>query len=180
MSKKPHKEIYFPKNQSILITSKELNDTEIKILKFETQGELFLNVTILQLNYTGNNHSSCGFAGVTLYDIFPKGTFQKICTICHKNNNQEYKYRNKYTRNSSMLLDLYSYKKYSDFILKVLVSTCQCEVKPVNICQLKHNSLSLESKEFSLWKHGCMVLQLDYGPANISLFNPEASEYLIL
>ena len=164
-----YEEIYMEKNHSILVTSKELNDTEMKIIKFETQGDLFLKVTILQLNYTGNNHSSCGYAGITSYDIFSNGTFQKISTICHSNNNQEYKYRNMYTGNSKMLLVLYSYKKYSNFSLELLVSISHCKISRINICQLKHHVFSKESKIFfPVVKQGCMVLQLDY--RNISSF----------
>ena len=163
VSRNPYKEIYMEKNHSVLLTSKELNDTEMKILKFETQGELSLNVTILQLNYTGNNHSSCGYAGITLYDIFSNRTFQEIFTICHSNNYKEYKYRNMYTGNSSMLLVLYSYKKYSDFSLELLVSISECKITRVNICELKHDLLIMESKKFfPVLKQGCMVLQLDY------------------
>ena len=158
-----YKEIYMEKNHSILVTSKELNDTEMKIIKFETQGDLFLKVTILQLNYTGNNHSSCGYAGITSYDIFSNGTFQKISTICHSNNKQEYKYRNMYTGNSKMLLVLYSYKKYSNFSLELLVSISHCKISRINICELKHHVFSKESKIFfPVLKQGCMVLQLDY------------------
>ena len=84
-----------------------------------------------------------------------------------------------YAGNSSLLLVFYSYKKYSDFSLKVLISTCQCEVKAVSICQLEHDSLNLESQDFSIWKQGCMVLQLDYGQANFSIFDSKASKHLI-
>ena len=163
VSRDPYKDIYMEKNHSVLLTSKELNDTEMKIIEFQTQRGLFFNVTILQLNYTGNNHSSCGYAGITSYDIFSNRTFQKISTLCHSNNNQEYKYRNMYTGNSSMLLVLYSYKKYSDFSLELLVSISECKITRVNICKLKHDVLSMESKKFfPVLKEGCMVLQLDY------------------
>ena len=141
----------------------ELNNTEIAIMNIKTQEHSFLNITVHHLEYKGKNHSSCGFAGITSYDIFSNRTFQKISTLCHSNNNQEYKYRNMYTGNSSMLLVLYSYKKYSDFSLELLVSISECKITRVNICKLKHDVLSMESKKFfPVLKEGCMVLQLDY------------------
>ena len=167
-----NKWVYVERNQSTLITSqRELTNAEIKIMKIETEMELFLNITIHQMKYTGSNHSSCGFAGITSYDIIKNGTFNKISNVCHSNNNQEYKYRNIYTQNSVVLLVLYSYKKYSNFSLVFLVSTSSCRAATIDICELEHDPLSLESNRmFSIRKNKCVVLQHDYQQANISLF----------
>ena len=172
MSINVNKWVYVERNQSVLITSQmELTNAEIKIMKIETEMELILNITIHQMNYTGSNHSSCGFAGITSYDIITNRTFKKISTVCHSNNHIEYKYRNIYTENSVVLLDLYSYKKYSNFSLVISVSTSSCKAEAVDICELEHDPLSLESNRmFSIRKNKCVILQYDYRQANISLF----------
>ena len=167
-----HKIFYLKKNHSILITSEnELIDTEVNVVKIETLTELYLNITIHHMNYTGKNHSSCGFAGLTSYDINTNGTFKKISTICHRNNYQECKYRNIYTQNSEMLLVLYSYKQYSKFSLTLSVLTSQCKATTIDICELEHDPFYLESNYFSLFKNqNFVVLQLNYGQGNMSLF----------
>ena len=168
------KQIYMEKNQSILLTSEnELDSTPVQLIKIQTYVELFLNITIHQMENIGNNHSSCGYAGITSYDIKTDGTFKKISTICHGNNYEEYKYRNMYTQNSVVLLVLYAYKKYSNFSLVLSVSISYCKATTINICELEHDPVTLESyRFFSVRKHKCIVLQLDYRQANISLFNP--------
>ena len=96
MSTKMLKETNLQKNNSILVTSEiELNDSEIRMIKMETEAELFYKITINELKYTGIKYSSCGYAGITLYDINRNGSFQKISTVCYSNE-QEYKYRNLY------------------------------------------------------------------------------------
>ena len=98
MSRKTQKDIYVEKNHIQLITCEmELNSTEIAIMNIKTQEHSFLNITVNRMEYKGKNHSSCGFAGVASYDITGNRTFSKISTICHSNNNQEYRYRNIYT-----------------------------------------------------------------------------------
>ena len=175
-----HKEIYV-QNNSVQLTSEELTDNTIQILKIEVKVGLFVNITILQINYTGNNHSSCGLAGVTSYDIIKNGTFKKISTVCHSSNSLEYKYRNIYSQNSVMLLVLYSFKRYSNFTFKLLVSTSKCKATTINICDLKHDPLNLESKKlFFIKRQSCIVLQLDYGQGNISSFNLNKNHLLAL
>ena len=179
MSINVNKWVYVERNQSVLITSqRELINAEIRIMKIETEVELILNITVHQMNYTGRNHSSCGFAGITSYDIITNGTFKKISTVCHSNNDQEYKHRNMYTQNSVVLLVLYSYKKYSNFSLVFSVSTSSCSAATIDICELEHEALSLKSNRiFSIRKNKCVVLQHDYRQANISFFKLRGNEY---
>ena len=171
MSRNKHKTIYPQKNHSILVMSEnKLIDTEVHMIKIETLTKLYLNVTIHQMNYIGKNHSSCGFAGLTSYDIYTNGTFEKISTVCHSNNYQEYTYRSIYTQNSEMLLVLYSYKQYSKFNLTLSVSTSQCKATTINICEFEHDPFHLESNIFFLVNNQkCVVLQLNYGQGNMSL-----------
>ena len=170
ISTKSQKEIYLQKNDSILVTSEiELSDSEIRMIKMETEAELFYKITINELKYTGIKYSSCSYAGITLYDINRNESFQKISTVCYSNE-QEYKYRNIYSQNSLMLLVLYSYKSYSNISLNLSVSTSECKAKTINICELKHDALSLESTSFfTVRKQTCIILQLDYRQGNISL-----------
>ena len=108
---------------------------------------------------------------MTSYDITENRTFSKISTICNSNNNQEYRYRNIYTQKSMVLLVMYSYKKYANFNLTLSVITTQCKATMMNICELLHDPLSLEATSyFSVRKHNCIVLQLEHGDTNISLF----------
>ena len=172
MSMSPQKYIYVEKNHIQLITSEmELNNSEIKIMKIKTEEHSFFNISVNHMEYKGKNHSLCGFAGVTACDITGNGSFSKILTICHNNNNQEYRYRNIYTQNSVILLIIYSYKKYSNFNVTLSVNTTQCKVTMMNICELPHDPLWLESTSyFSIRKHNCIVLQLGHGDTNISFF----------
>ena len=127
-------------------------------------------MTIHQIKYTGRNHSSCGYAGITVYNINENGTFHKIPTMCYINNYQDYEYRNIYTQYPSMLLVLYSYKKYSNISLNVSLSTSYCKPKPIHICELEPEPLSLESTiMFSIKGQSCIVLQLDYIQGNLTL-----------
>ena len=170
VSTKSYKETYVEKNKSILVTSEiELSDSEIRMIKMETEAQLSFKISIYQVKYTGIKYSSCGYAGITLYDINRNGTFQKISTVCYSNE-QEYKYRNMYSQNSLMLLVLYSYKSYSNISLNLSVSTSECKATTINICELKHDALSLESTSFfTVRKQKCIILQLDYRQGNISL-----------
>ena len=171
-----HKEMYVKTNQSVMITSQKLRDTEMHIQKMKTKPWLFFNITIHQIKHTGRNHSSCGYAGITFYDIHKNGTFQKISTLCHSNNNQEYNYRNIYTQYSAMSFVLYSYKKYSNISLNLTVSISHCEAIPINICEQEYDPLNLESNRiFSIKRQSCIVLQLNYAQENVSLFKNKSS-----
>ena len=170
MSTKSKKETYLQKNNSTLVISEiELSDSEIRMIKMETEAQLVFKITINQLKYTDIKYSSCGYAGITFYDINRNGSFQKISTICYSNE-QEYKYRNMYSQNSLMLLVMYSYKSYSNISLNLSVSTSECTATRINICELKHDDFSLESTSFfSVRKQKCIILQLDYRLGNITL-----------
>ena len=180
ISTKLQKEAYLQKNNSIFVISEiEIRDSEIRMIKLETEAHLFFKITINKMKYTGIKYFSCGFAGITLYDINRNGSFQKISTVCY-NNEQEYRYRNLYTQNSLMLLVLYSYKSYSNMSLNLSVSTSECKATTINICALKHDDLNLASTSFfSIRKEKCIILQLDYRQANISLFKMDRSENLL-
>ena len=148
---------------------KELSNSEISMIKMDTEAQLFFKITIYQMEYTGIKYSSCGYDGITLYDINGNGRFQKISTACYSNE-LEYRYKNLYTENSVMLLVLYSYKKYSNISLNLSVSTSECKAKTINICELKHDKESLESTSFfSVKKQKCIIIQLHYRQGNISL-----------
>ena len=170
MSMKTQKEIHVDMNEHVLMTSeRELNNTEIKIIVFKTHIHSFLNITIDQIKYKGENNYSYGFAGITSYDITGNRTFEKISAICHSND----KNRNVYTQNSMMLLVMYSYKKYSNFSLTLSVTTSQCKATAIDICELPHDRLSLEATSyFSIGKYNCIVLQLDHGQANMYIYRP--------
>ena len=170
MSTKMLKETNLQKNTSILVTLEiELSDSGIRIIKMETEAQLFHKIIINELKYTGIKYSSCGYAGITLYDINRNGSFQNISTLCYSNE-EDKKYRNMHSQNSLMLLVLYSYKNYSNISLNLSVSTSECKATTTNICELKHDELSLESTSFfSVKKQKCILLQLDYRQGNISL-----------
>ena len=165
---KTHREFFVDVNEHVQMTSQtELNNTEIKLVIFKTQAHSFLNITIHQIKFKGENQYSCGFAGITSYDITGNGTYKKISAICYNNE----KNRNVYTQSSIMLLVMYSYKKYSNFSLNLSVSTTQCKATIINICELPHDPLSLESTSyFSVRKHNCIILQLDHGQLNMSIY----------
>ena len=173
MSMSTQKVIYVKKKHYVEITSeRELNNTELAIIKLKTVLHHILNITVLQMNYIGKNHSSCGFAGISSYDINGNGTFNKISTICHSNNNQKYKYRNTYTQESQMLLVMYSYKKYSNFNSTLSVTTSQCAATKIITCHLPYDPLREESTYyFSVKKQKCLVLQVDHGQAGMIYTN---------
>ena len=172
MSMNTQKVIYVKKKNDVQITSeRELNYTEIAIIRFKTVLHYFLNITVLQMNYMGKNHSSCGFAGMTSYDIAGNETLKRLSTICHHNNNQDYKHGNTYSQESQMLLVMYSYKKYSNFSLILSVTTSQCKATRIITCELPHDPSSQESiYYFSVRKHKCLVLQVDHGQTSMLLF----------
>ena len=50
------------------------------------------------------------------------------------------------------------------------MSTSECKATTINVCELKHDELSLESTSFfSVRKQKCYMLQVDYKQGNISL-----------
>ena len=91
MSMKAKKEIYLQKNTSMFLTSEmELSNSEISMIKMDTEAQLFFKITIYQMKYTGIKYSSCGYAGITLYDINENGNFRKFplyVTIMNQNIN---------------------------------------------------------------------------------------------
>ena len=171
--------IYLPKNNSKFLNSEMyLSLTDVSMIKIETEAKQFLKITIHQMKYTGIKYSSCHYAGITSYDKKGNGTFQKISTTCYSDE-QEYRYRNIYTQNPVMLLVFYSYKKYSNISFNLSVSATECKATTINICELKHDPLSLESNSlFSAKDHKCIILQLDYKQRNTSLLEMDKGTFI--
>ena len=180
-STKTQWKIYLPTNNSKCLTPEMyLSLTDVSLIKIETEGKQFLKIAIHQMKYTGIKYSSCLYAGITSYDKKGNGTFQKISTICYSDE-QEYRYRNIYTENSVMLLVLYSYKKYSNISFNLSVSATECKATTINICELEHDPLSLESNSlFSAKEHQCIILQLDYKQGNTSLLEMDKGTAFIV
>ena len=73
---------------------KNTRDSEkilLKILNIGKEVKLSLNTVTYPIIYPGSNYFVCGFAQIASYDITKNGTFQKISTMCHSNNDCENK-----------------------------------------------------------------------------------------
>ena len=127
-------------------------------------------MTINTLEYNGTFQPYCNFAGLVAYDQTEGECYEEISTVCKAHDNYHY-YKNVYSKGGTMLIVMYSYKKYSSFKLNLTLSTVTCKTIRINVCEFEPDSQNLQNfRFFPSDKEKCVILQLGYGMANTSLF----------
>ena len=96
-----------------------------------------VNLTIINLTYTGFNDPLCTFAGITAYSL-NKDSYTETTTECNVFNNVYSMYRDIYSKTNETLLAFYSYKEYGNFSLTMQFSTTQCKPVIINTCALSY------------------------------------------
>ena len=80
-----------------------------------------VNLTIINLTYTGFNDPLCTFAGITVYNV-NSDSYKEITTECILFSNI-LPFKNIYSRSNETLLVLYSYKEYGNLSLTMQFSS---------------------------------------------------------
>ena len=110
-----------------------------------------VNLTIINLTYTGFNDPLCTFAGMTVHSL-NKDSYKEISTECMSFINI-LPYRNIYSKSNETLLVLYSYKEYGNLSLTIQFSTIKCKPVTINTCALSflckflNNTMCKEHRE---------------------------------
>ena len=110
-----------------------------------------VNLTIINLTYTGFNDPLCTFVGITVYNV-NSDSYKEITTECILFSNI-LSFRNIYSRSNETLLVLYSYKEYGNLSLTMQFSSTKCKPVTINtcalsyLCKFKNNAMCKEHKE---------------------------------
>ena len=102
-----------------------------KILSFYN-----LNLTVINLTYTGFNDPLCTFAGIAIYSL-NKDSHTEITTECISIKNI-FTYRNIYSKSNETLLVLYYYKEYGNLSFTIQFSATKCKPVTINTCALSY------------------------------------------
>ena len=114
------------------IISHEFTKYEVwKILSYYN-----VNLTIINMTYTGFNDPLCTFAGIAIHSL-NKNSYKEITTECMPYLNILAS-RNIYSKTYETLLVLYSYQKYGNLSLTMQFSTTKCKPVTINTCALSY------------------------------------------
>ena len=111
-----------------------------------------VNLTIINLTYTGFNDPLCTFAGITAYSL-KNNSYTEITTECNFFNNVYSFYRGIYSKSNKTLLIVYSYKEYGNLSLTMQFSSTKCKPVTINtcalsyLCKFKNNAMCREHRE---------------------------------
>ena len=96
-----------------------------------------VNLTIINLTYTGFNDPLCTFAGITAYSL-KNNSYTELTTECNFFNNVYSMYRDIYSKSNETMLVLYSYKEYGNLSLTMQFSSTKCKPVTINTCALSY------------------------------------------
>ena len=111
-----------------------------------------VNLTIINLTYTGFNDPLCTFAGITAYNL-KNNSYIEITTECNSFNNVYSIYRGIYSKSNKTLLIVYSYKEYGNLSLTMQFSSTKCKPVTINtcalsyLCKFQNNAMCREHRE---------------------------------
>ena len=99
-----------------------------------TESNSLLNITIKNFTNIYDDNSLCRYGGIIFYDMI-SGRKIKAQSVC-ENYREFYKHRNIYSRDSEMLLTMYSYDDYGELhaILNISITDCRLTYKNRYIC----------------------------------------------
>ena len=108
--------------------------TNFYILNSHGKLNAFINLTIVNLTYSGYNDPICTYAGLTAYNLI-SNTYVEISSECFSFDGF-YRYRNMYSSSNDTLIVIYSYKEYGILNVSFSLSTTYCKVVSINMCAL--------------------------------------------
>ena len=135
---------HFLSQSSNITMSIKLNDSVPHIIshaftKYEVWKILSyynVNLTIINLTYTGFNDPLCTFAEITVHSL-NKDSYKEITTECMSLINI-FPSRDTYSKSNETLLVLYSYKEYGNLSSTIQFSTTECKPVTINTCALTY------------------------------------------
>ena len=110
-----------------------------------------VNLTLMNVTYSGFNDPLCTFAGITLYGL-NNNSYKEITNLC-TSVDSIFTYRDIYSKSIETLLVVYCYKEYGILNLTMQLSTTKCEPVKINtcalsvLCKFKNNIMCKEHKE---------------------------------
>ena len=168
---KYHKYIKFQKNQP--------HNTTVFVFQTATQ---HLQLMILSFEYEGLLHPYCLYNGMIIYNL-NNGELNLLESLCKKfafsNTSSIFTNRTFYSKDSSFLVVLYHYTKYSGIKINFTVSLSNCEGVNIDFCEILfdfRNKLLEVNDIFSVTNNGigqlylkiftktCFVLQFHTNP----------------
>ena len=148
---------HFLTNSSSITMNIKLNGS-LRILHTNVRHELwkihsyyYVNLTIINLTYTGFNDPLCTFGGITLYNL-NNNSYKEIINQC-PSVNDIFTHKDFYSKSNETLLVLYSYQEYGTLNLTIQFSTTKCEPVIINtcalsfLCKFKNNIMCKEHRE---------------------------------
>ena len=135
------------------------------ILQFETTSNKHVNLTLLEVLYTGMSTTDCIYGGIAAYD-----NERHILDICDDYGTYR-PHRYIYSTNSTLMLVIYTYPAYSSLEINMNISTTICQPIQLNICEIAEHC----SGFFSLLVSDKCVQWLKHRPDN-SVFQLKSSD----
>lgn len=110
----------------------------LKSFHVQTETELQLNLTVLQMQFTGLSSSSCKYGGLAVYDKVRLHSQEANDQRAHSFSlcNTIKLQRNTYSTNSDLLFVGYTYQKYSGIQAQIQLSTTPCKAIKLDLCEL--------------------------------------------
>ena len=155
--------------------------TNVCILMVSTPKSSYINFTILTFTFEGFPNSKCELGGVSLQN-YKGSNFHESYLLCNKfkytSEYRHFKLQSIYSNNSTLLIVIYHYDKYSSLAIKANVSTTTCMGVMVDICslnlvkyqmkiilntsflQLVHHVSKINDLTLNLLTKSCFILQI--------------------
>ena len=95
-----------------------------------------VNLTIINMTYTGSEDPMCTFAGIAVYSL-NKDSIKEITNDCVYFD-KYFTHRDIYSKSNEALLVLYSYKEYGNLSLTMQFSITNCIPVTINTCALSY------------------------------------------
>ena len=113
-----------------------ISHTNIKHKVWKIYSYYNVNLTIINLTYTGFNDPLCTFAGISLYNL-NNNSYNELTTQC-TSDSSIFAHRDIYSKSNETLLVLYDYKAYGSLNLTMQISTTKCKPVTINTCALTY------------------------------------------
>ena len=94
-----------------------------------------VNITSILVKSTNSYNFNCIYAGLVSGEMFVSGFLESNTTICESSS--DIKPMSFYSRNSSLILVLYWYKRYSEINVSLMISQTKCKTALINLCVLE-------------------------------------------
>ncbi len=124
--------ILLNKPQGVSLDS-ERQGNIVSHFQLKSASDLHINLTIIDVNYTGKKSPACIYAGVSFYNVETHSTEPTFC----QSSEYYHRYQPMYSENTSMEIILFSFEEYGSVAINLFFSFTQCAPIHVSLCPLR-------------------------------------------